>query len=127
MAGAEEIQKRNFLSERKIISICIADEMKRVLANDKWTSGDRHVESLIKGEGINVALVMLKSGARLDEHRTRAPITVQVIDGKIALVVEGERSELAAGSILAIDRELSHAVEALSDSAFILTVGGESR
>ena len=127
MAGVEEIHKHNFLSGRKIISISIADEVKRVLASGKWASVDRHAEPLIKGEGINVALVTLKNGARLDEHRTKAPITVQVIAGKIVLVAEGERTELNPGSMVALDREIPHAVEALSDSAFILTVGGESR
>ena len=125
MADIEQAAKRNFLSQHSAITVSLADEIHRIRASDKWMNGDRHVESLVKGEGINVALVMLKKGARLDEHRTKAPFAVHVIEGQIALLAQGLRHELAPGLVFALEREIPHAVEAISDAAFVLTIGGE--
>jgi quercetin dioxygenase-like cupin family protein len=126
MSAEESGGKRNFLAQHEMVEVTIADEIRRVRAMSKWSGGNRHVESLVKGDGINVALVMLKKGARLDEHSNKSPFSVQVVEGSIAFIASGERRVLGPGRILAARRELPHAVEALEDSAFILTLGGES-
>lgn len=125
MADDHESGKRNFLSQHPSITISVEAELQRIRTGDQWKSSDRLVESLVKGDGINVALVMLKKGARMEEHRTKAPITVQVVEGEIAFVEGGARHVLAPGSLFALEREIPHAVEAVSDAAFILTIGGE--
>ena len=125
MADNHESGKRNFLSQHPSITISIEAELRRIRAGATWISGDRLVESLVKGDGINVALVMLKKGAQMEEHRTKAPITVQVIEGEIVFIEAGARHVLAPGSLFALEREIPHAVEAVSDAAFILTIGGE--
>jgi len=126
--GTEETASRgNFLSQHEMIEATIADEIRQVRAASKWGGGDRHLESLVKGDGLNVALVMLKKGARLNQHANRAPFSVQVVEGSIAFIASGERRLIGPGRILAVRRGLPHAVEAIEDSAFILTLGGESQ
>ncbi len=127
MSTEESAGQRNFLAQHEMIDVTIGDEIRRVRAMSKWSGGNRHGESLVKGDGINVVLVMLKKGARLDEHSNKSPFSVQVVEGSIAFVAGGERRELGPGRILAVRRELPHAVEAIEDSAFILTLGGESQ
>ena len=114
----------NFLAQGGLIAVDVRAEISRLKSEPAWADNDRHGSSLVKGDGINVALMMLKKGARLQEHHTRAPITVQVIEGKINFVAKGKSQIATVGTIVALDRAIEHSVEALEESAIVLTVGG---
>jgi quercetin dioxygenase-like cupin family protein len=114
----------NFL-EQGVVAVDLRGEIARLKSEPAWAGNDRHGSSLVKGDGINVALMMLKKGARLQEHHTRAPITVQVIEGRINFVAKGKTQLATAGMIVALDRGIAHSVEALEESSLVLTVGGE--
>ena len=49
-------------------------------------------------------------------------ISVQCVAGHMRMHVGGQAFDLPAGHLLALDRALSHDVEALEDSAFLLTI-----
>lgn len=116
----------NFLAQGGgTIGVDIRAEIARLKSEPAWADNDRHGSSLVKGDGINVALMLLKKGAKMQEHHTRAPITVQVIEGRINFVAKGTPQLVTAGMIVALDRGIAHAVEALEDSSLVLTVGGE--
>ncbi len=67
-------------------------------------------------------MIALKKGARLEEHQTAGAISIQPIQGHLHLRVGAQMIELPVGALLALDRGLSHDVEALIDSVFVLTV-----
>jgi len=115
----------NFLAQGGLIAVDVRAEIARLKSEPAWADNDRHGSSLVKGDGINVALMMLKKGSKLQEHHTRAPITVQVIEGKINFVAKSKSQIAAAGTIVALDRAIEHSVEAVEESAIVLTVGGE--
>jgi quercetin dioxygenase-like cupin family protein len=115
----------NFLAQGGLIAVDISAEITRLKSEPAWADNDRHGSSLVKGDGINVALMMLKRGAKLQEHHTRAPITVHVIEGRVNFVANGKTQLVTAGMLVALDRAIEHSVEALDESALVLTVGGE--
>jgi quercetin dioxygenase-like cupin family protein len=122
---ARHPHNENFLAQGGLVAVDIRAEIARLKSEAAWTGGDRHGSSLVKGDGINVALMMLKKGAKLQQHHTRAPITVQVIEGRINLIAKGKTQLATAGMIVALDRAIEHSVEAVEESALVLTVGGE--
>jgi quercetin dioxygenase-like cupin family protein len=122
---ARHPHNENFLAQGGLVAVDIRAEIARLKGEPAWASGDRHGSSLVKGDGINVALMMLKKGAKLQEHHTRAPITVQVIEGRINFIAKGKTQLVTAGTMVALDRAIEHSVEALEESALVLTVGGE--
>ena len=115
----------NFLAQGGQVAVDIRAEIARLKREPAWADNDRHGSSLVKGDGINVALMLLKAGAKLQEHHTRAPITLQVIDGRINFVANGKTQAVTSGMLVALDRAIEHSVEALEESAIVLTVGGE--
>jgi len=115
----------NLLAQSKQVAVDIKAEIARLKSEPAWASGDRHGVSLVKGDGINVALILLKKGAKLQEHHTKAPITAHLLEGRINFVAGAKTHLLTAGMVLALDRAISHSVEALENSALLLTVGGE--
>jgi quercetin dioxygenase-like cupin family protein len=115
----------NFLAQGGFVAVDIRAEIARLKSEPAWASGDRHGSSLVKGDGINVALMMLKKGAKLQQHHTRAPITVQVVEGRINFIANGKTQLVTPGMIFALDRAIEHSIEAVEECAIVLTVGGE--
>ena len=65
----------------------------------------------------------MKAATHMNEHRAEARISIQALVGKIRLhLPEQEPLELSAGQLLALDCGMPHDVEALEESAFLLTV-----
>ena len=122
---ARHAEHGNFLAQGDPITVDVRVEIARLKTEPAWASGDRHGVSLVKGDGINVALMLLKKGAKLQEHHTKAPITVHLLEGRINFIAGGKPTLLTAGMVLALDRAIAHSIESLENSALILTVGGE--
>jgi quercetin dioxygenase-like cupin family protein len=101
--------------------IDVGAEAKRLKSKLDASGGDREATSLVKDYGLNVMLMLLRRGARLHEHHTKGPLTVQVLSGRVKFAAAGVPHEIASGTIFALDREVAHSVEALEDSALLLT------
>lgn len=103
-------------------------ELAQLHAEPTWSSG-QNARTLVKYDTLRVVLMALKSGARLPGHQTKGRISIQTVVGHIHVRAAGRTFDLPAGTLLALDQGLSHDVEALEESAFLLTIawpGGES-
>jgi quercetin dioxygenase-like cupin family protein len=65
----------------------------------------------------------MRAGTELHEHAAPGPITVQPLQGRFVLVVEGEEQEIAPGTVAALAERTRHAVRAIETGAFLLTIG----
>jgi quercetin dioxygenase-like cupin family protein len=99
--------------------IDLADETAKLRKTN--ASNDHQSVSLVKDGPLNVLLISLKKNAELSEHRTRGPITVQVLTGVIQFHTQSQQVTLAAGCMLTLDRDVAHSVTALEDSSVLLT------
>jgi quercetin dioxygenase-like cupin family protein len=105
-----------------ILAFDLPAEIERLQAEEHWRSGDRNTKALLHHPDLRVVLMVLKAGARINQHQAAGRITIHALQGSLRLNVLGETRELRAGQVLALDRSLVHDVEALEDSAFVLTV-----
>src|ERR1700675_3945960 len=80
----------NLLAQSKQVAVDIRAEITRLKSEPAWASDDRDGLSLVKGRGINVALMLLKKGAKLQEHLAKAPITVQLLEGRIRFIADNQ-------------------------------------
>jgi quercetin dioxygenase-like cupin family protein len=103
-----------------MLTVKFADEIERLKNSAEWKSGDRHAISLVKNDALNVLLMVLKKGTHLHEHRTKGPITVQLVSGSIRFSVGPDQCIISAGEMVALDRGIPHSLEALEESALIL-------
>src|SRR5580704_18683963 len=110
---ARHPHNENLLAQGGLIALDIRVEIERLKSEPAWAGNDRHGSSLVKGDGINVALMMLKKGAKLQQHHTRAPITVNVIEGRINFIAKGKTQLATQGMIVALDRAIEHSIEAV--------------
>ena len=101
------------------------EESHRLWQEDASRTG-RNAKTLVKHPDFRIVLMVLKGTRRIHEHKANGRISIQTVRGHIRIHVSHagieETIDLPAGRLLALDRNLQHDVEALVDSAFLLTV-----
>ena len=97
----------------------LADELLDAARNDLQRKASRLV---IHGSKQRAVLMAILAGGGLAEHSSPPAATLHVLRGRIRLYA-GDAAEwfVSAGQVVAIPPE-RHAVDALEDSAFLLTV-----
>jgi len=76
-----------------------------------WQEGRRNAITLRKVEGLNVVLLVMKEGERLDDHSAPGPITLSVHKGRIRFSAADENVEAEAGTVLSCDARVATGTE----------------
>jgi quercetin dioxygenase-like cupin family protein len=97
-------------------------ELAHLRAEEPWRRSGRHTRTLIKDADLRVALIALRAGARLEEHHAPGRITIHALDGHLRVGVAGASIDLQRGQLATIGPAIRHDVEALVESAFLLTI-----
>lgn len=110
--------------EAEVIRRNIHDVLEKLKQAPSWQrESGRSSETLVKYNEFRIVLVRMKPGSYMSHHRAEGPISIQVIQGRVRVhLPEGRVDELTAGELLTLDRCLEHDVEALEESAFLLTI-----
>lgn len=96
-------------------------EIDRLRSETTWDSG-QNSRTLVKYEDLRVVLIVLQTHSRMAEHKSEGRISVHVVSGHIQLKAAGRTFNLRPGGLLTLDRAVPHDVEALEESAFLLTI-----
>jgi quercetin dioxygenase-like cupin family protein len=70
---------------------------------------------------LNVVLLTMRSGDRVEEHLAPGPSSLVIREGRIRFTAEGEAIESGPERVLTCDAKVRHTVEALSDAVCLLT------
>ncbi|MGE3274410.1 MAG: hypothetical protein AB7O67_04820 [Vicinamibacterales bacterium] len=108
------------------LELDITREREQLHREPGWTSGYK-ARTLAKYEDLRIVLMALKGGAHMPSHQTDGRISIHAITGHLSVKAEGRTFDLPAGRLLALDRGIPHEVDALEDSAFVLTVAWAGR
>jgi len=102
----------------------IHKEIEKLKEAPSWQrESGRSAETLVKYREFRIVLVRMKSGSYMSHHKAEGPIAIQLIQGKISVHLPDDRTEnLKPGDLLTLERCLEHDVEALDESAFLLTI-----
>ena len=109
---------------REVIRRNIGSELQKLKRAPSWQrESGRSSETLVKYEEFRIVLVRMKTGSYMSHHRAEGPISIQAIQGKIRVHLPEDRiEELEPGDLLTLERCLEHDVEAVEESAFLLTI-----
>jgi quercetin dioxygenase-like cupin family protein len=102
----------------------IGKEVEKLKEAPSWhRESGRSSETLVKYNEFRIVLVRMKPGSYMSHHKAEGPISIQAIQGKIRVHLPEDRTEdLKPGDLLTLERCLEHDVEALDESAFLLTI-----
>jgi len=108
----------------QIIRHNIGAELDKLKEAPSWQrESGRSSETLVKYKEFRIVLVRMKHGSYMSHHRAEGPISIQALQGKIRVHLPEDRLEdLNPGDLLTLERCLEHDVEALDESAFLLTI-----
>lgn len=101
-------------------------EVHRLHAETTWSAG-HNARTLIKYDDFRVVLTALQANTRIPEHKTEGRISVHVLSGHIQLRASGRTFSLRTGGLVALDQGVRHDIEALEESAFLLTIAWPGR
>ncbi|MET7425947.1 cupin domain-containing protein [Dactylosporangium sp. NPDC005555] len=93
------------------------------LAVARSASSGRSAQTLYGGHDrtLHQTLIALAAGRQLDEHESPGEATLHVLHGRVRLASADDNAEGSAGDLLVIP-DARHTLEALQDSAVLLTV-----
>jgi len=104
-----------------VLKFSLAEETRRMVSEQPWQAGHT-ANTIVKYPDLRIILITLKAGAQLHEHRTAGRLAVQVLAGHVRMKREEEIIDLRTGHMVTLDRNLTHDVEALTDSVLLLTI-----
>lgn len=109
-------------------SFDLGAEVARLREEDAFRGGRRNSITLRKVEGMSVVLLVMGAGDRLEKHTAPGPISLTVREGRIRFSTPDGEVEAGPETLLACDAGVRHAVEAIEDSVYVLTIarGAES-
>ena len=91
-----------------------------------WKNG-QNAKTLVKYDDLRVILIALKCNACMPEHKAPGRISIHMISGHIHLHAFERTFDLLPGSLLALDTGIPHNLQALEESAFLLTIAWPGR
>lgn len=92
-------------------------------ATKEYVQDGRTARSLAREDDVRIVLVAMSTSARMAEHRVDETAVVHVLSGHVRLHLPEKTVDLPAGQLLVLAPGLQHDVEAIVDSAFLLTLG----
>lgn len=78
--------------------------------------------TLIKTKKLEVMRLVLPRGKHLPRHKAPAEVTIQCLEGRIRMDLDGRVVELSAGDLLYLNEHAPHDVQALEDSTVLATL-----
>ncbi len=98
-----------------------AKELEELRKSPEWESGIAK-KVLIRYPDLQVTLRRMKANTRIAHHYNPGRICVQTVFGHIRMHADDKLFDLPQGTMLVLDRAVTHDVEAVEESAFLLTV-----
>ena len=108
--------------EGSTLSFDLSREVATLQQEETWSRGDRNARTLIEEPGLRIVVTVVRAGTRIREHRTDGWVTIQTLEGYIRVQSAEETLDLVAGRLLALRPGVTHDVEAIEQSAFVLTI-----
>lgn len=117
-------------AERSLDRPVMTFDLPAILGNMRqeatWRTARRNAMTLVKQPIFRVVLVALQADADVGAHETDGPVTVQAIEGRLAIHVGADEVVLHPGQLLVLRPGLRHSMQARDDAAFLLTLTAET-
>lgn len=115
------------MSDNRNYEIFNLDNVIAEFPPDPNTVARHRAEILVKSDTLRVVLVTSLTGGQLREHSAPGPITIQVVEGKFTLTIDGEARLMDSSDIAIVAPGVRHEVTCEEDGAFLLTIAHLSR
>jgi quercetin dioxygenase-like cupin family protein len=120
--GSKALNRLPRLAE-PLLQFDLREELEQLRREDSWQrESGRSSKTLAKYPDFRIILVLMKAKTQMNEHRAEGRISIHHLLGKICIHLPDQKVNLEVGQLLVLDCGMVHNVEALEESAFLLTV-----
>ena len=120
--GIEALNRLPGLAE-PLLQIDFERELQQLRREDSWQrETGRSSKTLAKYPDFRIVLILMKSGTRMRQHRAEGRISIQQLKGHVRIHLADRKVSLSTAQLLVLDCGVLHDVEALEESALLLTI-----
>jgi len=120
--GIEALTRLPELAE-PLLQIDLDRELQQLRQEDSWQrETGRSSKTLAKYPDFRIVLILMKGGTRMRQHRAEGRISIQPLKGQVCMHLADRKVNALAGQLLVLDCGVLHDIEALEESAFLLTI-----
>jgi len=120
--GSKELNRLPQLAEPSL-QFDLVSEIQQLRGEESWQrETGRSSKTLAKYPDFRIVLVLMKANTQMKEHRAEGRVSIHHLLGRICVHLPDQKVNLTAGQLLVLDCGMVHDVEALEESAFLLTV-----
>jgi len=105
-----------------LLTFKLGNEIQRLRRQEHWLKDGRISETLVKYSDFRIVLILMQAGTLMQEHKADARISIHGLSGRLMVHLPEKSIELTAGDLLVLEKCLPHDVNALEDSAFLLSI-----
>lgn len=110
--------------EVPLLHLRLSDQLERLRQESTWRTSGRNAITLAKEPALRVVLMLLGKGTKISEHQAAEPLTFHVLTGTVAFRAGARVESLGSGELIVLESAIAHEVEALEESACLLTLAG---
>jgi quercetin dioxygenase-like cupin family protein len=101
----------------------LPEELRRLRSEASWRRGTgRSSKTLAKYPDFHIVLVLMKANTQMNKHHVDARISIYCLKGRLRVRLLNQVVEVPAGELMALDYAIPHKLEALEESAFLITI-----
>jgi quercetin dioxygenase-like cupin family protein len=120
--GIEALNRLPGLAE-PMLQIDLDQELQQLRREDSWQrETGRSSKTLAKYPDFRIVLILMKSGTKMRQHKAEGRISIQQLKGEVCIHLAERKVTVSAGHLLVLDCGVLHDVEALKESALLLTI-----
>ena len=120
--GIEALNRLPELAE-PLLQIDLDRELQQLRRADSWQrETGRSSATLAKYPDFRIVLILMKSGTTMRQHKAEGRISIQQLKGQVCIHLADRKVTVSAGHLLVLDCGVLHDVEALEESALLLTI-----
>jgi len=120
--GIEALNRLPGLAE-PLLQIDFERELQQLRLEESWQrETGRSSKTLAKYPDFRIVLILMKSGTQMRQHRAEGRISIQQLKGEVCIHLADRKVTLSTGHLLVLDCGVLHDVEALEESALLLTI-----
>jgi quercetin dioxygenase-like cupin family protein len=101
----------------------LASVDRQMRLEEAYTRQGHTARTLVRERDLRIVLVVMKAAARIAEHHAKATVSIHALSGHLRLHIPNRVVELPAGQLLVLEGGQRHDVEAVLESALLLTLG----
>jgi quercetin dioxygenase-like cupin family protein len=119
-SGTSEREARNVQAPVQLIHL--AEVAAQMRAEREHRAVDHTAYTLRNTAALRQVLLTFGVGGRMDDHHADGGVAIHVLDGEVAVQVQGSEYVLGAGDILDLAPGLRHNVQGRRESLVLLTI-----